>query len=301
MSSEAHNQSDRCRYCLRYEGVSVAIREGVRFCPTCGADWEAVNTELPELEAGQDPFAIEDSAPPQPTIAEPLGTPPPRVIEQLPELTTPPPDSSRPPYGPVAMGVLLGLLATITVALVFDYFSTDPEPAAQTIVVQQTLPPPPPAEPPPVIEPPQPKTPDPIVQATRLKVAVEQAIQRSQKALPASAVVNVGVRVETGIAYLSGQIDGRATRAAIVQAAGKVFGIKAVDTRDLQVVFRRHTVMQGDTLGKLAEHYYGDSRAWKTIQAANPALGQTKKLNLGQILLIPDDAGEAEDAPPSSP
>ncbi len=34
-------------------------------------------------------------------------------------------------------------------------------------------------------------------------------------------------------------------------------------------VFHRHTVVSGDTLGKIAKHYYGDAMKYKEIFAAN--------------------------------
>ncbi len=51
---------------------------------------------------------------------------------------------------------------------------------------------------------------------------------------------------------------------------------------------RTHVVRKGDTLGKLAERYYGKSSEWPRILAANPALGpEGKKLSLGMELTIP--------------
>ncbi|MEM6379128.1 MAG: LysM peptidoglycan-binding domain-containing protein [Bacteroidota bacterium] len=34
-------------------------------------------------------------------------------------------------------------------------------------------------------------------------------------------------------------------------------------------VYHRHTVVSGDTLGKIAKHYYGDAMKYKDIFAAN--------------------------------
>ncbi len=49
-----------------------------------------------------------------------------------------------------------------------------------------------------------------------------------------------------------------------------------------------HVVQKGDTLGKLALRYYGNSGLWPTIQAANrDQLGDGVALKLGQTLTIP--------------
>ncbi len=51
---------------------------------------------------------------------------------------------------------------------------------------------------------------------------------------------------------------------------------------------RTHTVVAGDTLGKLASRYYGKSSLWPHIQKANAsALGGGVDLKLGQKLVIP--------------
>ena len=49
-----------------------------------------------------------------------------------------------------------------------------------------------------------------------------------------------------------------------------------------------HTVVGGDTLGKLAQQYYGKSSQWKGIQAANAdILGKGINLSLGMKIKIP--------------
>lgn len=51
---------------------------------------------------------------------------------------------------------------------------------------------------------------------------------------------------------------------------------------------RTHTVKRGDTLGGIANQYYGSSAQWPRIQSANKALlGDGIKLSLGMKLTIP--------------
>ena len=49
-----------------------------------------------------------------------------------------------------------------------------------------------------------------------------------------------------------------------------------------------HTVKSGDTLGRIAQQYYGKSSEWRQIRDANPnALDGGIRLNLGMKLNIP--------------
>jgi nucleoid-associated protein YgaU len=51
---------------------------------------------------------------------------------------------------------------------------------------------------------------------------------------------------------------------------------------------RRHTVRDGDTLGDLAERYYGDARRYREIFDANRAtLSNPEMLPIGATLTIP--------------
>jgi len=51
----------------------------------------------------------------------------------------------------------------------------------------------------------------------------------------------------------------------------------------------RHTVVAGDTLIDLADHYYGDESLWPSILAANAdRVSDPDNLQVGTILLIPE-------------
>lgn len=52
---------------------------------------------------------------------------------------------------------------------------------------------------------------------------------------------------------------------------------------------RTYTVQPGDTLGKIAAHFYHDAAAWPRILAANqPKLPAPERLRAGMVLVIPD-------------
>jgi nucleoid-associated protein YgaU len=52
-----------------------------------------------------------------------------------------------------------------------------------------------------------------------------------------------------------------------------------------------HTVRSGDTLGSIAQKYYGDSSKWKGIVSANPdTLHGSKSLQPGMKLKIPRES-----------
>ncbi|WP_296321206.1 LysM peptidoglycan-binding domain-containing protein [Winogradskyella sp.] len=54
-------------------------------------------------------------------------------------------------------------------------------------------------------------------------------------------------------------------------------------------VYARHTVVSGDTLGKIAKHYYGDAMKYKEIFAANTnILSNPDVIHPDQELVIPN-------------
>ena len=62
--------------------------------------------------------------------------------------------------------------------------------------------------------------------------------------------------------------------------------IKVADTS----VYARHTVKSGETLGKIAKHYYGDASKYKKIFAANSDILKNPDLIYPkQELIIPND------------
>ena len=54
-------------------------------------------------------------------------------------------------------------------------------------------------------------------------------------------------------------------------------------------VYARHTVKSGETLGKIAKHYYGDAMKYKEIFAANSdILKNPDIIHPDQELIIPN-------------
>ena len=54
-------------------------------------------------------------------------------------------------------------------------------------------------------------------------------------------------------------------------------------------VYARHTVASGETLGKIAKHYYGDAMKYKDIFAANKnILKNPDMIHPNQELVIPN-------------
>ncbi|MFN4081178.1 MAG: LysM peptidoglycan-binding domain-containing protein [Saprospiraceae bacterium] len=54
-------------------------------------------------------------------------------------------------------------------------------------------------------------------------------------------------------------------------------------------IFARHTVKKGESLSKIAQHYYGDMMKYKAIFDANRnQLDNPDLIEVGQVLLIPN-------------
>ena len=57
------------------------------------------------------------------------------------------------------------------------------------------------------------------------------------------------------------------------------------------IAARTHTVASGDTLSKIAKHYYDDARKWRAIFEANrDQIKDPDLIHPGQVLTIPNDA-----------
>jgi len=289
---------DHCPFCLKYPGLAAAREAGGRFCPECGADWDTLEGEF---EAPEDSVVLSSDRLPLPPEVTPNGhlasapllddqTPPPHTYtEPLPAEATELLPQVRPSkIGPITIGLVFALAATVAAGFVYQTF-TEPEPVPRPPVA--AVPPPPVAPkvaPPP--KPPKPKLPsDPNAPARRIE-AVEQAVQLATQHLPEAHTIEVTAQVRGSVAYLSGKVDSRRTLDLAQQAVAGVFGIDAVDTRGVKIVFRRHELTRGDTLSALAERYYGDPARWVDIWRANRNLAaRPDALVAGTSLLIPTD------------
>ncbi len=74
----------------------------------------------------------------------------------------------------------------------------------------------------------------------------------------------------------------------------RVGGQKPADIKaDIRVendsVYHFHTVLKGETLGKIAQHYFGKASKYKEIFAANrDILNNPDLIKPGQVLIIPN-------------
>jgi len=105
-------------------------------------------------------------------------------------------------------------------------------------------------------------------------------------------VANLDITVEDDVATVWGEADSQATREKVVLVIGNTEGIASVDDRMTVVVeepvAQFHTVVSGDTLGKIAKTYYGNAMKYPVIFEANkPMLTHPDKIYVGQVLRIP--------------
>lgn len=96
--------------------------------------------------------------------------------------------------------------------------------------------------------------------------------------------------VET--ARIAGIAVDQATREKVVLAVGNVNGVSRVSdemvVNDPEPEATFHTVVSGDTLGKIAKKAYGDPMKYPVIFEANkPMLSHPDKIYPGQVLRIP--------------
>jgi nucleoid-associated protein YgaU len=57
--------------------------------------------------------------------------------------------------------------------------------------------------------------------------------------------------------------------------------------KDTSIKATEYTVLKGDTLGKIAQKFYGDAQKYELIVKANPQLNDPKKLKVGAKIQIP--------------
>ena len=105
-------------------------------------------------------------------------------------------------------------------------------------------------------------------------------------------VEGLNVFVDDDMARISGMAYDQATKEKVVLVVGNTAGIATVD--DQMTVEQEepeaqfHTVVSGDTLGKIAKNYYGNAMKYPVIFEANkPMLTDPDKIYPGQVLRIP--------------
>jgi nucleoid-associated protein YgaU len=101
------------------------------------------------------------------------------------------------------------------------------------------------------------------------------------------------VFVDDDIARVSGIAYDQATKEKVVLVVGNTAGIGTVDDQmtveHVAPEAQFHAVVSGDTLGKIAKHYYGNAMKYPEIFEANkPMLSDPDKIYVGQVLRIPN-------------
>ncbi|SFZ90495.1 Nucleoid-associated protein YgaU, contains BON and LysM domains [Flaviramulus basaltis] len=105
-------------------------------------------------------------------------------------------------------------------------------------------------------------------------------------------VEDLNVFIDDDAATISGKAYDQATKEKVVLVVGNSNGIATVDDQmtveHVEPEAQFHTVVSGDTLGKIAKNYYGNAMKYPVIFEANkPMLTDPDKIYPGQVLRIP--------------
>jgi len=106
-------------------------------------------------------------------------------------------------------------------------------------------------------------------------------------------IENMAVEFDEGVITLSGSCDSQATKEKAILLAGNIRGVEKVNDEGLTAVepveaSEFYTVQPGDSLSKIAKHYYGDAMKYPEIFKANQEVIKDPNLIYpGQKLLIP--------------
>tara|TARA_R110002049_G_scaffold72097_7_gene186036 strand:- start:5235 stop:5612 length:378 start_codon:yes stop_codon:yes gene_type:complete len=107
-------------------------------------------------------------------------------------------------------------------------------------------------------------------------------------------IQNGEVTEENGVLKVLGTAATQYEKNLIWDKIKEVGGVEPTDIMaDIKVadesVYARHTVASGETLGKIAKHYYGDAMKYKEIFAANSDLLKNPDvIHPNQELIIPN-------------
>jgi nucleoid-associated protein YgaU len=105
-------------------------------------------------------------------------------------------------------------------------------------------------------------------------------------------VENLNVHISDDQATITGAAFDQATKEKVVLVVGNSNGIATVDDQmtveNPEPEAQFHTVVSGDTLGKIAKTYYGNAMKYPVIFEANkPMLKNPDLIYPGQVLRIP--------------
>ncbi len=134
------------------------------------------------------------------------------------------------------------------------------------------------------------------------KTTEEEAVEKAVKLTDAVntlelSVANLEISVEDDKATIYGEAADLATKEKVVLVVGNTEGIATVEDNmtvaEVEVIAEEemaqfHTVVSGDTLGKIAKEFYGNAMKYPVIFEANkPMLSHPDKIYPGQVLRIP--------------
>ena len=108
-------------------------------------------------------------------------------------------------------------------------------------------------------------------------------------------IQNGDVKEENGVLHISGTAKNQYEKNLLWDKIKSIGGDNPNDIKaDIKVadksVYARHTVKSGETLGKIAKHYYGDASKYQKIFAANSdILKNPDFIYPDQELIIPND------------
>lgn len=105
-------------------------------------------------------------------------------------------------------------------------------------------------------------------------------------------VQDLNVHIDNDSATITGMAYDQSTKEKVVLVVGNSNGIATVDDQmtveHTEPEAQFHTVVSGDTLGKIAKKYYGNAMKYPEIFEANkPMLTDPDKIYPGQVLRIP--------------
>ena len=140
-------------------------------------------------------------------------------------------------------------------------------------------------------KPAQPAAAKPDVDALELNAAKAIRSYIASKGLPVDKL-DIDFDANTSTVTVSGAVPDQETREKVVVCCGNVASVEHVNDQ-LKVANagkagEYYTVKSGDTLSKIAKHYYGDANRYSAIFEANkPMLSDPDKIYPGQTLRIP--------------
>jgi len=131
----------------------------------------------------------------------------------------------------------------------------------------------------------------PDVDALELNAAKAIRNYIASKGLPADKL-DVDFDANSSTVTVSGSVPDQETREKVVVCCGNVASVEHVNDQltvaNAGKAGDYYTVKRGDTLSKIAQHFYGDANRYSAIFEANkPMLSDPDKIYPGQTLRIP--------------